>query len=264
MTDRPILFSAPMVRALISDRKTMTRRVITPSNFKLLGHDFRFHRPDRNSLDAAFCGARKFRWIEGALSWVADPHPCLHHNAVMVDCRGRTQYAPGDRLWVRETWATVNTYGGPGWAYKADGEFIQPEYDGEDFGAGPSFDYEKYPGDYSMWIDDLLAGSAGHRWTPSIHMPRRASRLTLIVSNVRVERLQDISEEDAISEGVECDSDGWRDYLFPHSQCCSTARNSFCTLWDSINGPGAWEANPWVSVTSFAVHQQNIDQMEAA
>lgn len=232
MTDRPILFSAPMVRALLDGRKTMTRRV------------------QKHDIAAA-------NRVE---STAAGPIACEYDRRWPV----RTKFAAGDRLWVRETWATVNTGCGPGLAYKADGGFTQPEYDGEDFGAGPSFDYEKYPGDYSMWISDLLAGSPGHKWKPSIHMPRWASRLTLIVTDVRVERLQDISEADAIAEGVERDSDGWRDYLMPHTQCCASARDSFGTLWESINGPGAWQANTWVTVTSFDVHRQNIDQMEAA
>lgn len=245
MTDRPILFSAPMVRALYEERKTMTRHSIAPQNFKLLGHDFRFHRPDAESLASAFKGARDFRWIGGAFSWIADPGK-MHPHAVSVDCRGRPKYAPGDRLWVRETCAT--------------------------WGRGPERAPVEYPVAYAAddpeWegIKHDAKVSSGDEWKirPSIHMPRWASRLTLIVTDVRVEWLQDISEEDAIAEGVECDSDGWRDYLMPQTQCCAAARDSFRSLWDSINGAGAWDENPWVTVTSFAVHRQNIDQMEAA
>ncbi len=89
-------------------------------------------------------------------------------------------------------------------------------------------------------------------------------RLTLIVTDVRVQRLQEISEEDAVAEGVEHDTDGWQDYLMPATQCCVSARDSYRTLWDAINGPGSWEANPWVAAYTFTVHQQNIDSQEPA
>lgn len=95
-------------------------------------------------------------------------------------------------------------------------------------------------------------------------MPRWASRLTLIVTGVKIQRLQDISEEDAIAEGVERDSDGWRDYLMPHTQCCTNATDSFHTLWDHINGPGAWAANPWVVAYSYRAISKNIDLIAEA
>ncbi len=90
-------------------------------------------------------------------------------------------------------------------------------------------------------------------WRSSMFMPRWASRLTLIVEDVRVERLQDISETDALAEGVQRDSDGWRDYQMPQTQCCATAKASYQTLWDEINGDGAWAANPWVAAYTFRV-----------
>jgi hypothetical protein len=98
-------------------------------------------------------------------------------------------------------------------------------------------------------------------WIPSIHMPRWASRLTLTVTDVRVQRLHEISDDDAVAEGCECDSDGWRDYLFPSTQCCGTARDSYRTLWNSLHGPDAWDANPWVVAVSFSVQHGNIDQI---
>ena len=94
-------------------------------------------------------------------------------------------------------------------------------------------------------------------------MPRWASRLTLIVTDVRVQRLQDISEADARDEGVECDSDGWRDYMMPTTQCCGSARNSFATLWDSLNAERApWSSNPWVVAVTFRPVLGNIDRGE--
>jgi hypothetical protein len=111
----------------------------------------------------------------------------------------------GDRLWVRETWAP---------------------------------DFEPYEFIYRA-DDEARASSQGGRWYPSIHMPRWASRITLEVESVRVERLQEISEEDAKAEGVE-----W----YPRS---GSYKRLFTALWESINGPGSWEANPWVWVVTF-------------
>ena len=96
-------------------------------------------------------------------------------------------------------------------------------------------------------------------WRPSIHMPRWASRITLEITDIRVERLQEISEDDAKAEGVEpwVIGDGWREYgLPPDVEAAGThplrsARDSFASLWESINGPGSWKANPWVWVIEF-------------
>lgn len=220
--DRPIIFSAPMVRALLDGRKTQTRRVLKPQ--------------------PSAC-----RWKD----YVLEQHRDGVYRAV------KTPYAPGDRLWVREAWATVNTSGGPGWAYRADGDFIQPEYDGEDFGVGPSFNYDKYPGKYSMWFDDLLAGVPGHQWKSSIHMPRWASRLTLTVTDVRVQRLQDISDDDVRAEGIGALPGN-------HTGDPALMRADFRAIWNSIHGPGAWEANPWVAAISFTVERGNIDALREA
>ena len=133
--------------------------------------------------------------------------------------------APTDRLWVRETWAQVPEQGDHALVYRADGQ------------------------------DDLF------RWKPSIHMPRWASRLTLEITDVRVQRLQDISEADACAEGIEALTappdgnwggpnrftlrEGYVNYNAP------TAIEVFGGLWNRINGAGAWEANPWVWALSF-------------
>lgn len=101
----------------------------------------------------------------------------------------------------------------------------------------------------------------GRHALPQNLAPRALSRLTLYVTDVRVQRLQDISEEDALAEGVECDSDGYRDYLMPHTQCCVTPADSYRSLWDAINGPGAWEANPWVVAYRFVPRLGNIDTL---
>jgi hypothetical protein len=214
--ERPILFSAPMVRAILNGSKTQTRRIIKPV------------QPRNDGL------------------WPAGRNP-------VPDC---PYGVPGGRLWVRETWADVNSYSGPGFAYKADGAFVQPEYDGEDFGAGPSFNYDKYPGDYTMWYTDLLNGESGHRWRASNHMPRWASRILLEITGISVERLQDISEDDAKAEGcrpvrgvdgIWAGSEGPGKLVTPWP----TAKEAFADIWETIYGADSWDANPWVWVLSF-------------
>jgi hypothetical protein len=119
---------------------------------------------------------------------------------------------PGDRLWVRETWGPRITNGEP------DPRQQYVKYRADDVDDSPCDE-----NDWHEWED---------RWRPSIHMPRWASRITLEVTGVRIERLQDISEADARAEGVV-------DTL------------AFEELWDSINGSGAWDANPWCWCISF-------------
>lgn len=181
MSDRPILFSAPMVRAIIEDRKTMTRRLAWRDAEKGAGIPVRSH------------------WQRAI---------------------------PGDLLWVRETFA------------------VQPELWEQSHAAQPV----EFPVDlkYRDEIEDYV-------FKPSIHMPRWASRLTLEVTAVKIERLQKISEQDAIAEGCVPDDGSLNpNYIGP-------AKMIFAALWDSINGDGAWGANPEVVVLSFAVYQQNID-----
>ena len=101
------------------------------------------------------------------------------------------------------------------------------------------------------------------KFRQGMHMPRWASRITLIVTDVRMQRLQEISSGDATAEGVGQDSDGWHDYQMPGTQCCANARASFRTLWDSLNavrGYG-WDANPWVAAYTFRPILGNIDQV---
>lgn len=197
MADRPILFSAPMVRAILAGTKTQTRRAMRDQPCELL--DF-----NRGRLSIRVRGA-----VYQAFSPQFPPVRCPY---------GR----PGDRLWVREAWAPyMGKYGRP--TYRAD-----PEWQG------------------------VPAPRPDGRWRPSIHMPRAASRITLEVVSVRVERLQDISEADSIAEGIERSGEcNWRDYLdHPHNDFTS-ARRSYRSLWDHINGPGAWDANPFVWVVEF-------------
>lgn len=196
MRARPILFSAPMVDALLDGRKTQTRRVakLTDSGrLKAPGSSRNWHPHDREAVRACPYGA------------------------------------PGDLLWVRETWSEVGAGLDPQIpVYRATYPACVPR------------DCENVP-------DDIR--EAGYRWKPSIHMPRRLSRLTLRVTAVRVERLQDISVNDAQAEGVDLAAWEWGEVAVGH----------FATLWDSINGPGSWDANPWVWAVSFEVLHENVE-----
>lgn len=128
--------------------------------------------------------------------------------------------AVGDRIWVRETW---NKYGGL-LTYRADHD----------------------------WIDDMRKETVcTAKWVPSIHMPRWASRILLEITDVRVERLNSISQEDAQAEGLELT--GWRPtYSDPDSGGeVLTPYDNFAQLWESIYGEESWKANPWVWVITF-------------
>lgn len=239
MRERPIIFSGAMVRAILDGRKTQTRRVVKPQ--PPTGH--------------AWHGFTAFstKWSdEGKAVWALGDSPLLRDVH-----RVRCPYGhPGDRLWVREAWAEVHPLqvadgrqaqagraGIPGpppvdyrVVYRADGEY-PPIYclGGEPW---PYRSLEPFERDGIQAFVDQLG------WTPSIHMPRWASRITLQITGVRVERLQDISEADAQAEGVIpamaiCDDDG------------VTHRDAFGDLWESINGAGSWAANPWVWVIEF-------------
>lgn len=216
MTDRPIIFSAPMVRALLDGRKTQTRRLLKP-------------RKGLRLDEVISKGIREGNQITCTREMLA-PEP----------------YAPGDRLYVREAHALVGTVD-PGWLlYRADG------YESECIRHGFS---RPFPPESDV------------RWRPSIHMPRWASRLTLTVTDVRVHRLQDISEADAVAEGIEADEFGaWHCYQSePKGQTFwACPRESFRTLWNSLHGPDAWNANPWVVAISFTVQRGNIDQIGGA
>lgn len=136
--------------------------------------------------------------------------------------------AVGDRIWVRETWAEAGASAPDLKLYRANYPAHVPTH------------YENVPP-----AEDV-------RWTPSIHMPRWASRITLEITGVRVEQLKSITEEEARSEGVARLRDGfWKHYLPGWTQHQLSARGSFATLWDSIYGSGEWDRNPWVWVIEF-------------
>ncbi len=232
MTDRPIIFSAPMVRALLDGRLSQTRRV--------LGNTVR-GRVRWNIFNAEVAWSDSFVMDPGNSRWREKDNP----------------YAPGDRLWVREAWQTGTSDDGPQISYRATPDYFKIDaWDGEDFGVGPSFNEGRCPGaTFSHWLPDVLADDGP--WRSPIHMPRWASRLTLTVTDVRVQRLQDISSADAIAEGCP-------PYANSATIDCDTPnpRDDFKRLWNSIHGTDAWDANPWVAAISFETHRCNIDTME--
>lgn len=223
MTDRPIIFSAPMVRALLDGRKTQTRRVLNPQPV--------------HPIDSIFSDGTD--WWTGS-SRTGDRDETL-----------RIRFAIGDRLWVREQHYLTDDGEAEAVIYTADDAAVAQHHS----------DITRLQAQYGLsdeWARPHL------RIRPSIHMPRWASRLTEIITDVRVQQLQEISEADAAAEGCEYDSDGWYDYQMPAIQRCATARDSYRTLWNSLYGPEAWDANPWVSAISFRTILANIDSAEAA
>ncbi len=171
----------------------------------------------------------KFKPI-GYLGWVRNVFTHLFKLADAPLKETKCPYGvPGDRLWVRETFSEIE-------AARTPGDEI------------PDYMTYLYRADFSSDVD---ASQWGGAWKPSIFMPRAASRILLEVTDVRVERLQDITEEDARAEGVEPDVDAgyWKGYIFPGVY--DSAKKSFASLWQSINGLGSWDQNPWVWVVSF-------------
>lgn len=250
MTDRPILFSAPTVRALLAGTKTQTRRPLSRS-WPVLGTRWTHKSAPWEGLDFSRAVARTRNTMAVALcgddAW-PDPHldvPFLHpedaaRGALWEDdelwYRVRPPFEVADRLWVKETWRTWRDF-----------DDIRPN----------TLPAVEAPVFYEADRDNCDRHGKAR---VSIHMPRWASRLTLTVTDVRVERLQDISEADAIAEGIEpaALANHWKDYG-PHPVPWISRVESYRSLWDSINGAGAWAGNPWVVAVSFDVREGNID-----
>lgn len=215
MKERPILFSTPMVNAILADLKDITRRTTnldminkSPDDWKVY-HIGEHYKPEKGKAEDIF--------------WVMFKH-LKTGEMLPVKCPyGKA----GDILWVRETW----------------GKYVVPDCVG-----GVIIRY--------LYKVDYPDGRPGMIWKPSIHMPKEACRLKLKILSIRVERLHDITEEDAIKEGIE---EHWvdlttptmirRNYLKgpdPTFEMDVSAKKSFETLWASINGQESWDSNPWV------------------
>lgn len=191
--ERPILFSAPMVRAILDGRKTVTRRPVKGS----------------------------------ALKWLEEFAP----EFVALSANELCPFGQiGERLWVRETFNRTNPGGAQGvYYYRADGEFPKS------IGGGKFTDAES--------------------WKPSIHMPRAASRILLEITDVRVERLQDISDAEIEREGIDLDAlaDGQDRYDMCHAGSGAEGRPTLRTAWRHLweTTGGDWDANPWVWVVEL-------------
>lgn len=218
MAEKPIIFSTPMVQAILDGRKTQFRLVI-----KFPKHAY---RPDVSWVKA-ICQ-------DGGGNWVAwsSTAPDIMDFTKKAYPNGEgfpSPYQPGDRLLVRETWQYCPTCGGINW--KAGGN---------DHGTA------------CQHRDEFLG-----KWKSPIFMPKEAARLWLTVTGVNAERVQDISESDAIAEGVYCRMDGTdKEYGFNNDWWWHHG-NAFARLWDSINAKRGygWDTNPWVWVYTFEVEK---------
>lgn len=250
MADRPIIFSAPMVRALLDGRKTQTRRLLTPQPFD------NGYIEGQITLDAV-CRSQSIKEADAArFSAAAVGGHAVREQWVSA------RFSRGDRLYVREAWQTSD-----------DLDDVKPSK-------------------LLRSVTPILYKATGHvvnvphrtvafsKTRPGMFMPRWASRLTLTVTDVRVERLQDISEADAIEEGIEPGHNpdtgevaGWRDYetihegrhkgadhphaIIPYAE----AWRSYSSLWGELHTKPStrWADNPWIVAVTFTVARGNID-----
>jgi hypothetical protein len=228
MTDYPMIYSAPMVRALQAGIKTQTRR--------LSGLDDVNKNPGAWSLHSV-----------GPLEYMAKPSVKGRFGATFESrdiepgtlyvCPQVSRCAPGDRLWVKEAWRT-----------EPKNDDLPPS--GLD------------PATAVVWFDvssDWQYDYEKPRYRHARFMPRWASRITLTVTEVRPQRVSEISEDDAKAEGVRpaFSYPGWDDV-----SSVPRYRWGFHEIWNSIHGPDAWARNDWVWAYSFSVHHGNIDIME--
>ena len=214
MRERPIIFSGPMVRAILDGLKSQTRRIIKLEEFQestTPGYDYAFRKR----------GCWQDVRLKDMLAPPRGNYPFRCPYGVV-----------GNHLWVRESYCyemvegryVYNEYGNPHTFYRADGiDIASVDEDG-----------------FQKWRKDGMEASP---WIPSIHMPRWASRITLEITDIRPQRLQEISEEDAKAEGIDYD---------PSAPAALSHRTSFAHLWDSINSKRSpWNENPWVWVIDF-------------
>ena len=230
MTDRPILFKAEMVRALLDGRKTQTRRVL------------KLHPSIDNKSFTVFPPEEIIELTPGEFR----AGVCHYLSTGALSGPYKIGYTVGDRIWARETFVVESNFN-----IDSNTGYPRPFNDGR---PAKYTNYHHDGGSYweqchyratdekpELSYDDVDGPHC--RWKPSIFMPRWASRITLIVTDVRAERVQDISEADAKAEGGQ--------------------KLAFAGLWERINAKRGygWEANPWVTPITFEVIQQNIDQI---
>ena len=217
MKERGMIFNGELVRAILDGRKTQTRRVMKV-------------QPESNQLGLLLITDSTKRSDIGKYHWAESNATGNHVRSKLFSCPFG---AAGDRIWVRETFCPVDDtqYGGEKWV---------------DYRATP-----RYEASHPAGWDSAPNDAEALKWRPSINMPRWASRILLEITDVRVERLNAISQEDAQAEGMELA--GWRPtYSDPDSGGeVMTPYDNFAELWSSIYGEESWNANPWVWVISF-------------
>lgn len=229
MKKRGMIFNAEMVRAILDGRKTQTRRIVKVNCMDIC-------EKDDGSL---------WPWREDEENHGDYWYPCPFGEV-------------GDRIWVRETWALLGNE--DGCCIDWNGKLCK----GDEREAARIYraSCEQKQGDYGLWSipddadwktyteNEKFEGA----WRPSIHMPRWASRITLEITGVRVERLNDVSDTDAVAEGLLPAGDMLPDYpgtfLTPKGDF-ATAKVAFQRLWESIYGEESWQSNPWVWVVEF-------------
>lgn len=246
-----------MVRALLAGRKTQTRRILKdlppPPADDSVVHPPKHEKPYFD----AYCGGKRTELNPRGMT----DHWCWWTRDDRAGHGCKVPYVPGDRLYVREEWSTHPAFDG-----------ISPR----DLKRGSGI-YTRADG---LWhnVDDVIGWPFGRR-RAGMHMPRWASRITLTVTNVRVQRLQDCSEEDAVAEGIYPWQHEELGTLYSFERPGDTvyrgrnkiaspagfdrASHAYCRLWDNINGEGAWDKNPWIVAVSFSVEQRNIDEVPA-
>lgn len=228
MADKPIIFSAPMITAIIAGRKTQTRRTLKPPPHLL---------------------------SDTSLSYIGK------------DGKGHeVRIHTGDRLWVKEAWRTQENFD------ELSPKEICAEFEGE-FGEPSIPTFYEADGKCDAHSIALWQQSQIGRLRSPLHMPKVASRITLVVTDVKIERLQDISEDDAIAEGVvqgktsfeydigTVEQDWFRVPGVDDPGTGISAADMYAQLWEHINGPVSWAANPWIVAVSFDVHLKNIAEM---
>lgn len=250
MKQRPILFKSEMVQAILAGRKTQTRRIVKPSIVPHLewmggsGDD----STEFDSLGLMYNTWRNDNGKEMPAEWLVycDEYP--EEGVIPI---GQGYGAVGDQLWVRETF----TQGYDMTLLKGEGDDMNAvsiiyKADGKEL-------YRECPEEIAEnWGDWSCDGEGDPVFKPSIHMPRWASRILLEITDIRVERLNDISEADAKAEGAIAEPcDHARQSCEDIGCCGSTAKGHFKQIWESINGVDSWAANPWVWVIEFKVVQ---------
>lgn len=268
MSDRGMIFSEWSIRQLLAGHKTQTRRVLSTGHLRLFDPDRGLYRPSKQRFAASLIDATDFRLIQpDSLVWTGKAFD--YQNAERTHWQGAIVPAVGDRLWVREALGFWST------GYDCEISYC----DGATLHAGPASGHVPEGPPLVSYFRNVDKADGHKVPIRSRHMPRWASRLTLIIESVKVEQVQSISEADAIAEGVERVADdygrgyAWKSYETcrdgkPHPHSAVPNRSpitSYREMWESLHrGKGErWSDNPWVIAFNFRVERGNIDRLAA-